>query len=369
MSSLASPTLGIMTLYSGKGTLDAEERVFFRSLVLQGMEIGLDVFVFTPEDASTDGHRVHAHVYDRSRSLWKREWRKWPDAVYDRCRAQRSPKFGQMRRFRARYPKLRYLNHPLSSKWGNHLVLQKHNGIRPHLPQTQIYRNVQDLIEFSAKYPLVYVKPVDGSGGRGIARFARAEDGRLAMSGRSPSRKIIAPVRGTPASLMGKWSSWRIGRRYLIQQGIPIELKGGRVHDFRLLIQKNDRGSWQVTGIAGRVGGSGSATSNLHGGGEAVAFEKLLARRGWREGKIEAIRSDMERLALNTAAVLERRFGRLCELALDLAVDPQGHVWLLEVNPKPSREVFKRIGDRASYHLALRRPLEYALHLAEQNRS
>lgn len=361
---MGNPTLGIMTIYGGDGTLDAEEKAFFRSLVLQGAELGLDVFVFTPEDASASGRQVHAHVHDISAGRWRREWRDWPDAVYDRCRAQRSPKFGQMRKFRSRFPKLLYLNHPLSNKWGNHLVLEKHAAIRPHLPYTRQYRTVQDLSEFSGRYPLVYLKPIDGSGGRGIARFTRKEGGRLSLSGRSPARKIIAPGSGTPAELVNRLSGWGIGKRYLLQQGIRIELKDGRVHDFRLLIQKNGRGKWQITGIAGRIGGKGSATSNLHGGGEAVSFEKLLAGRGWGDAKIAAVRLEMEQLAIAVAAALERRFGRLCELALDLAVDPEGRVWLLEVNPKPSREVFKRIGDPSAYRTALRRPLEYALHLA-----
>lgn len=365
MNGLAQPALGVLTLYNSNGTLDAEELAYFRSLVLQGSQLGLDVFVFTPEDASSGapaGKPIHAHVYDSSERRWRRERRDWPDAVYDRCRAQRSPRFGQMRRFRAAHPELRFLNHPLSSKWGNHLVLERHGGIRPHLPHTRLFRGVRDLTEFTGRYPVVYLKPVNGSGGCGIARFSRTDGGSLTLTGRDPSRRMISPARGTPAVLAGRLAGWGIARRYLIQQGIPIELADGRVHDYRLLIQKDGQGSWQMTGIAGRIGGKGSATSNLHGGGEAAAMAALLARRGFPDKRIAAIRSVMEQLARDTAAALERRFGRLCELALDLAVDPDGGVWLLEVNPKPSREVFKRIGDTAAYRTALRRPLEYALY-------
>ncbi len=362
------PTLGILTLYQANRTLDAEELAYFRSLTIQGAELGLDVFVFTPEDAAANaaGGAIRAHVYRAAENRWRRERRDWPDAVYDRCRAQRSPRFGQMRSFRAAHRELRFLNHPLSSKWGNHQVLERHANVRAHLPETRPYRGIADLKDFTGKYPAVYVKPVNGSGGRGIARFSRTAGGALTLTGRSFSRRIIPPSKGSPEALVRRLAGWGIDRRFLIQQGIPIELPDGRVHDYRLLIQKDGQGLWQVTGIAGRIGGKGSATSNLHGGGEAVALDTLLARRGFSGGQTTAIREEMERLARDASSVLEQKFGRLCELALDLAVDPEGHVWLLEVNPKPSREVFKRIGDTAAYRTALRRPLEYALSVARR---
>ncbi|MNY82113.1 hypothetical protein D3C86_2240400 [compost metagenome] len=34
---------------------------------------------------------------------------------------------------------------------------------------------------------------------------------------------------------------------------------------------------------------------------------------------------------------------------------------MLEVNPKPAREVFSRSGDSSTYRKALTRPLEYAM--------
>ncbi|MEO3943992.1 YheC/YheD family protein [Gorillibacterium sp. CAU 1737] len=360
---MADPTLGIMTLYQKDGTLDEEERTYFRSLVLQGEELGLHVFVFTPEDVDPSGTSVRAHVYDREKGGWSRAPKPLPDAVYDRCRSQQSPKFRLMRSFRTQYPKLLYLNHPLSSKWGNHVILNKDSRIRPHLPLTRRFHTLGDLKEFTALHRIVYIKPVDGSGGRGIARVTRNGDGQLALSGRDASRAIIQPLTGSPEAVMRRLSGWITDRRYLIQQGIPLTLKDGRVHDIRLLIQKNASGHWQVTGAAGRIGAKGSATSNLHGGGEAVSFHRLMAARGFSEAKTAAIRNDMEALGRAIALRLEGHFGRLCELALDLAVDPAGHVWLIEVNPKPSREVFKRIGDQAAYTTALRRPLEYALFL------
>lgn len=139
------------------------------------------------------------------------------------------------------------------------------------------------------------------------------------------------------------------------------------MHDYRLLIQKNGRGEWEVTGCAGRIGPHRSITSNLHGGGSAVSQDKLLAYRFAAPEKMESIKQEMNSFAYKLADFLETKFGKLCELGMDIAVDPRGNVWLLEVNPKPSREVFRKIGENATYQKAVTRPLEYAVWMLKQS--
>ena len=141
-----------------------------------------------------------------------------------------------------------------------------------------------------------------------------------------------------------------------------IKLQSGRVHDYRMLVQKNSRGEWEPTGCAGRVGAPGSITSNLHGGGKAMVMEELLdSWIGSEKGFL--VRREAEKFSVEVAAYLEGQFGRLCELALDLAIDRKGGIWLLEVNPKPAREVFRQSGDLKTYDRAIIKPLEYAMYL------
>ncbi|MNJ32520.1 hypothetical protein D3C77_271860 [compost metagenome] len=84
------------------------------------------------------------------------------------------------------------------------------------------------------------------------------------------------------------------------------------------------------------------------------------------EEKRNEIRRTAEKLSLDIAATLEANYGALCELALDLAIDPSGSVYVLEVNPKPAREVFIQSGDSDAYRTAIVRPLEYALWMHKQ---
>jgi glutathione synthase/RimK-type ligase-like ATP-grasp enzyme len=362
---MAEPFLGILTLYLNDRKL-LEERPVYQKMTVAGRKLGLNVAVFTPEDVNEQRHRIYAHVYDLETGKWTRRWMSFPDLIFDRCRLQNSDRFKQLLRFRSTYGHLLYLNKPLRNKWTIYSTLSRDSRFLPHLPRTRLYVSSRDLHDWLRRYPLVYLKPANGTGGRGILRIQREKSGFL-IQGRDQSRRIISPRRVMASGLLGKLSSWDLkGKRYLVQQGIQLKLGNGRVHDYRMLVQKNGSGEWEVTGYAGRIGAPGSVTSNLHGGGRAASADALLISWIGAADKAERIKEKAGELGLDIAKHLEATYSSLCELALDLAIDRTGHIWLLEVNPKPAREVFAKVGDKETYHKAIVRPLEYALWLYSQ---
>jgi glutathione synthase/RimK-type ligase-like ATP-grasp enzyme len=362
---MAEPTLGIMTIAIN----DMEERSYFRKLIIQAKKLGLRAFVFTPRDVNAKTDRIHAYVYDTEAGKWVRGWTSFPILIYDRCRYKETELFRQFRRFRETYTGLIYMNRPISNKWGMHQFLAKSAAIRPFLPATRVYSDHGELLDLLQQHRLVYLKPINGTGGRGILRLERRRGGQILVQGREQNRKIVAPKLVSPKLVPAVLSGWNLKNKYLIQQGIRNKLPDGRVHDYRLLIQKNGSGEWEVTGCAGRIGPSQSITSNLHGGGQAVPMVELLHRRFDSVEKVESIRQEVYRLGGEVAKAVEEHFGRLCELGIDIAIDPDGHPWLLELNPKPAREVFSRIGEKDTYEKAISRPLEYALWLYKQHKA
>jgi len=361
---MGKPVLGIMTLYlNDRGLL--EERPVYKKMTLAARKLGLDLIVFTPDDVNTRTNRIHAQRYVPESDTWRREWTGFPHMIFDRCRIQRSPRFERLKAFRARYANHLYLNKPIGNKWSVYRTLARDARFRDHLPHTRIYESSRDLTEMLKRHPLLYLKPAGGTGGRGILRIQRTGSGRsLIIQGRDHSRRIIRPMRIRPSLLQAKLAGWDLrGRKYLVQQGIQIRLPNGRVHDYRLLVQKNGRGEWSVTGCAVRIGPPGSVTSNLHGGGQAAPLSSVLP--GWlgSEEKAQQVKEEIGQFGVDVARYLESSYGPLCELALDLAIDRDGRFWLLEVNPKPARDVFRRAGEKEAYRLALVRPLQYALWL------
>lgn len=365
---MTQPVLGILTLYLNEAGL-LEERSIYQKMTSAGRKLGLSVFVFTPKDVNYIQNKIHALFYNPESQTWSRKWTSFPNMIYDRCRIQRTYRFEQLKKFRSRYSHLTFLNRPLRNKWTVHRVLSKDSHYKGYLPATRYIENNEDVSEMIRKYPLVYLKPINGTGGRGILRIERRRDGQLHIQGRDQSRKIIQPRQISAAALSSYLAPWNLkGNRYIAQQGIQIKLASGRVHDYRMLVQKNGEGSWEVTGCAGRIGAAGSITSNLHGGGHAATMSALLKEWLREESKVNQVKEEAEKLGVGIAAYLELQYGRLCELALDLAIDRKGGIWLLEVNPKPAREVFAQAGEKDVYRKAIIRPLEYALWLHNQKK-
>lgn len=334
-----------------------------------GRKLGLLVFVFTPKDVDFDQNKINALFYNPDTKIWSRQSTSFPNMIYDRCRIQRTYRFEQLKKFRSRYGHLTFLNRPLRNKWTIHRLLTKDFRYKGCLPATRYVESTQDVTDMIRKYPLVYLKPINGTGGRGILRIESRKDGLLHIQGRDQSRRIIRPQQISPAGLSSYLAPWHLkSNRYIAQQGIQIKLVSGRVHDYRMLIQKNGEGAWEVTGCAGRIGAEGSITSNLHGGGRAATMNALLKEWLRDESKVDEVREEAEKLGVGIAAFLEQSYGRLCELALDLAIDRKGGIWLLEVNPKPAREVFAQAGEKDTYRKAILRPLEYALWLHTQKK-
>lgn len=361
---MAQERLGVLAIYLNNSRL--EELAYFQRLSNEGKRLGVQVEVFTPSDVQ--GNAVRTLTFDSSRGRWLRKYTTLPPIIYDRCRYKAAANYHMLQAFRNRHAKLIYLSKPLANKWSMHQTLSQSSAIRPYLPATVRYSTIQELMRFLKKHKLIYVKPKNGTGGRGILRIEQISSDLYLLQGRNQYRSIIAPFKANEKQLAIKLHTLNLSPDYVVQQGIHLTLNDGRVHDYRLLIQKNGQGVWEVTGCAGRIGPHRSITSNLHGGGTAVTQDRLLGYRFSSQEKIADIKDEMNDFAYKLADYLEVKFGKLCELGMDIAVDPKGSVWLLEVNPKPSREVFRRIGQHATYQKAVTRPLEYALWMLRQKK-
>ncbi|MNI31694.1 Endospore coat-associated protein YheD [compost metagenome] len=159
------------------------------------------------------------------------------------------------------------------------------------------------------------------------------------------------------------WIHKFIGDRpFLLQTYLNLNSTQGEPFDIRVLMQKNNKGIWEITGRAARVGQKHSLTSNLHGGGSAHKALPFLSREFGGNGGKKAI-TVIDHLSRDIPLYLESHFGRLAELGIDFGVDRQGKVWILEVNSKPGRSSFFRIGEYTSARKSIENPIGYAQYL------
>jgi glutathione synthase/RimK-type ligase-like ATP-grasp enzyme len=332
---------------------------FFRELMWAGRQVGIRLIIFSPLDIDWERGRVLGFVYVPSRG-WRSRYYPVPRLIYDRLFPSSGTwglYYNQVIRMR-RVFRVRMLNRGLRGKWQMYRIVRRYEDLRPYLPETRLgsYRNLSVML---AKYSTVFVKPVFGSGGKGICRIQRGRDGYLVdRSGRPRIRTH---------SLLGViYALGGINRRYLIQQGLKLNYLNGRTFDVRSIVQRNGQGEWQVSGKAIRAGRRGRITSNLHTGGRAYNVSSVLQQ--YFPDRAEEIEKEMEALAVRVAEVMSQRAGPLCDLGLDMGVDVNGKVWLIEVNSKPGRTVFLRMGDREGRRRVVQTLMEYARYQIDQQR-
>lgn len=245
------------------------------------------------------------------------------------------------------------------------------------LPHTEIL-DAHTLRAFMARYDHVYIKPRVGSQGTGVMEIVRCGGGRrvirtldatFELGGESPAMdRIMALTAGARAEPMG----------CLVQQGISAEPAGERRFprfDLRLLMQKQGQARWDLTGLAARVGQTSGPTTNLSNGARSEEAEPVLDALYGRPLRKEILRrADLASFA--ACRLLDAELGPIGEVGLDIVPDTAGLPWIIEINARPGRNVFRRIARSedvtdsarqrygAMRRRSVARPFEYAKALA-----
>ncbi len=251
-------------------------------------------------------------------------------------------------------------NSSIGDKWSVYKKIAKYTDVADFQPESRLLLGHADLELMLNKHKMVYIKPINGTKGKGIIKISRKKN-RYELH---RAEKSGVEIYNSTKSLKIGWQKGDYPRAYLIQQG--IEVYGDGAHfDLRVIVQKDAENAWQVSGIAARLGLDGQITTNIHTGGQANEFEQVFADRGCKGEDIYAIKGEICRLSLRIAEILSKTALRLGELGLDFIVDKSNKVWFLEANRKPGRQCFEAM-DEESRIIALQRPIEYAFYLARR---
>ncbi|MFD0871880.1 MULTISPECIES: YheC/YheD family endospore coat-associated protein [Paenibacillus] len=341
---------------------------FYSLLIRHGNRLGLDVYVITPSSSMSEGTGMIGYRYSAAAGTWSEEPVPLPDLVYDRV-FQKDAR--GLLRYRSSLVELRrkqdfiLLGNGLPGKWKVHQALLREPGLRRLVPRTVRLQDASLLVSWFRSCPSAFLKPDSGTQGKGAIRIIKQEDsGLYYLEGRDFNNKPFAHKFHSVNDLVS-WVRRFASRRYLLQPNLNLISRSGDVYDVRSLVQKNGEGRWTLTGMAVRRGSSGSVTANLHGGGSAEAAEPFLQEQfGTERGKEKC--ALLRSLSLLIAEHLEGHFGRLAELGIDFGVDQDGRIWLIEVNSKPGRSVFRLLCDEEARRNSLAYPMAYASYLLAQ---
>lgn len=331
---------------------------FVENLTRLGAEEGVEVTAVARSDVNRRERRMLVTRYLGPEGGWRQEERGLPDVLWNRClRHDRHRILPWFSREGVSLFFERFLN-----KWQAHQLLRQNEAIAPHLPETHLLEEGEQLLDLLERYPTAFIKPIHGSLGKGIMRVEPATRRRMKFRYVSPRTGRLRELLATPEDVDDWLDDDDREGQYIVQQGLALDLADARPVDLRLLLQKDRTGSWGVTGIGARRAAAGRFTANLHTGGEGVPLEAIVPEIGLEP---TSVAGQAGQLGLQIARGLESFCGPLGELGIDFGLDRAGRLWLIEENARPGRALFAQIGPPDLAEKTYRRPLQYVRYLAE----
>jgi len=364
------PAIGIVTTGIRRDPRQpiGQRTSFFQKLLQAQEGKGVFYYIFSPHDVDWNNHTVSAWFLRKSTRggyVWRKLTTAMPDVVYDRIPSRSAENLGAVKEFKyklASYPNMPVFNQGFFNKWSVHQLLYPNPEVNEHIPETYTSPSLQTIRNLIKKYPIVYLKPKNGSLGYGIVKVVRQPGKGYEVSyhtGNGNVKRHFAKL----ASLYQHVFRTRRIRNYLAQQGISLMTFHGRPFDFRVHLHKNQWNEWVVSCTAAKVAGSGSVTTHVRTGGTVIPGDDLLAHLF---GKQKAIVTDrINEASIRLATAIEEAKGvDLGELGLDMGIDTRGHVWMFEANSKPGRSIFKHARLKHADQVSRKLLVDYSCYLA-----
>ncbi len=333
---ILGPTLGILLQNIYKNHTQepfGEMTSFLKEIALVSKSKGTLSYAFTLEDIDLQNSSIKGWLLKGNR--WEQNKLPIPDVIYNRI-SSRKFEFKHQESIQQLKSKnySHFFNDHFLNKWQVYDLL-KNTSVQSILPNTKLYKNHTTIKEMLNKYPTSYLKPTNGSLGRGIIKVQkRGAEYFVRLS------KINGPLSlnyNSFAQMVKQLTPRLKSEPYIIQEGIDLITIKNRPVDFRILVQKNETGNWAITSMVARVADEQQFVSNLARGGtqskvmHAIHLSNLNNR--------QKVSPDyFTNYSLAIAKQIEASSnGSFAELGIDLGLDVNGKLWLLEVNAKPSK--------------------------------
>jgi len=251
----------------------------------------------------------------------------------------------------------------VTSKWTKTNALLADPSVKLFVPTTLPFNsaNVRLMLD---EMGMIYVKPVNGTFGKGVIRIERTPDSEFPYMFQSGERQYRFR---TFEDMYRKLLDVKKRRSYLVQQGIELLKYNNRRFDLRLMVQKNPRREWESTGLIGRLAHPRKIVTNYHSGGTPMSVEELLGAH-MTPHQLSVYQSYLHKLGIAVASAMERKFRRIQELGIDIAVDETGKPWILEVNTMPDPFIFRKLPDRSCFFRIHRYAVRYGRFRAKRKR-
>lgn len=267
------------------------------------------------------------------------------DIIHDKCHSQSKEEKLFLKKFHKRCKKegLPIFNdyeliRIVGNKWRLNDFLKEKKSIKECVIPTFSYhkKKIRKLFE---TYGTLILKPIWGQEGTGVIEIKKNDRFFLASYKKRDGKefkikteklKNLSDVESVISEI------WR-NNNYVIQPKINSAKFKNNVFDIRLTLQKMK--DWEIGGMGARVARGGSFLCNIAAGGEIFDGEYVI-KKVFPQKRKEIIRK-LKSTGVKIGKLLEKAVdGIVAEIGFDFMIDKKGDIWLLEINSKPSPEIF-----------------------------
>jgi hypothetical protein len=316
--------------------------------------LNLKLYAFTPADILWKKGRIIG--LSLKKGIWKQHSFPFPHVVYNRSFNKKLITIQRLEKAIGRNKCFNNIN--FFNKWDLYNLLEQ-SILKPYVPDTFLYNevNVSELIE---KYKLVYIKPSYGFKGKSVYRVELTDHGDIHISLHSLTPRYICRKN---ENIQEKLNELLGPKKYMVQQGIRMCQLDHQYFDIRVLVQKDILGEWTVSTITSRVAYENYFNTSMC---ETIYDVVEILPRLVSPEKINEILRSLHEISVKAALEAETHMGSLGELSVDFVLDEQRKLWIIELNGKPQKNIYKNL--KCYKGKIYSRPMEYAYYLSQFER-
>jgi glutathione synthase/RimK-type ligase-like ATP-grasp enzyme len=307
---------------------------------------GIPFYYFSFNSVDFINMKINGWIY--SRGAWEEKVMEFPTVVINSCNPKTEKQAAIIKKLKEY---ALFTSYPVGNKFKVYKKLLTANEFSRYLIPSVKLNNPSKLFSLLDEYTKVVIKPFSGNQGKKVAFIERLNEHNQFKLTDGLKVKVYNQL-----EMEAFIGSLILEQKYLLQPFIECKTKSGLTYDFRLHIQKNGRGMWEITLIYPRISGSSKLISNISSGGYRAELEPFLKDEFGDES--ERIKALLEYFALSFSAHFDTLYQHsFDELGIDVGMDAQQKLWIFEVNWRP--------GCKHREFEVARRLIPYCIYLAK----
>ncbi|EYE89493.1 hypothetical protein Q428_02365 [Fervidicella metallireducens AeB] len=240
-------------------------------------------------------------------------------------------------------------------------ILSQNKITKKYIPKTFKFKGINDIEKMLQRFDAAYLKPVNGSFGSRVIKVIKDEKYGYAAFYNKDRENI--KITGDLESVMSKLKDIMGKRTYIIQQGILLADYHGRPFDMRFVMQKNSKGSWDISWSRSRVASQNNAVTNVAAGGTSISTLKVI--REASKDKMDITIEKIKEACIDICNILDKNL-KLCDLGFDVGLDKDLNVYLIEVNFRELCRQSNISGEWEGISRCYKQPIYYLKSLYQQ---